>query len=227
MRFFKSASASCMIAVTFTMFLPPDASDVWMTEVSIELAEPVRQQFEVFELSQPLQESMKVKRSLMQNTIDAYTAAADYGVAEVTTAATFRLGEVYETFSADLMDSERPTDLDEAALEQYEFLLEGQAFPFEEKAIDLYKANADRTVDGIYDEWVIKSFERLAGLMPGRYAKQETSEGFIGTVEVYAYRMPIAPPETVEGEEGPDMSDASSPEADRQVVVSSNLEASQ
>ena len=49
-------------------------------KASIELAEPVRQQFEVFELSQPLQESMKVKRSLMQNTIDAYTAAADYGV---------------------------------------------------------------------------------------------------------------------------------------------------
>ena len=148
-------------------------------KASIELAEPVRQQFEVFELSQPLQESMKVKRSLMQNTIDAYTEAADYGVAEVTTAATFRLGEVYEVFADDLMTSERPPELDEAALEQYELLLEEQVFPFEEKAIDLYKVNADRAADGVWDEWVQKSFERLAGLIPARYAKTERSEDVV------------------------------------------------
>ena len=77
------------------------------------------------------------------------------------------------------MDSDRPADLDADALEQYEILLEEQAFPFEEKAIDLYKANADRAPDGVYDEWVQKSFERLAGLMPARYAKEERSEDVV------------------------------------------------
>jgi hypothetical protein len=77
------------------------------------------------------------------------------------------------------MDSDRPADLDVDALEQYELLLEEQAFPFEEKAIDLYKANAGRAADGVYDEWVQKSFERLAGLMPARYAKQERSEDVV------------------------------------------------
>ena len=146
---------------------------------SLELAEPVRRRFTVFKLGQPLAESLKIKRSLMEEVIAVYTSAADYGVAEVTTAATFRLAEVYEQFSADLMTSERPGDLDEAALEQYELLLEEQVYPFEEKAIDLYKANADRTTDGVYDEWVRKSFERLAGLMPGRYAKVERSEDVV------------------------------------------------
>ena len=94
----------------------------------------------------------------------------------LTTAATFRLGEVYEQFSADLLDSDRPGELDADALEQYELLLEEQAFPFEEKAIDLYKANANRAPEGVYDAWVRKSFERLAGLMPARYAKKERSE---------------------------------------------------
>jgi len=115
----------------------------------------------------------------MQNTIDAYTAAADYGVAEVTTAATFRLGEVYEVFADDLMTSERPPELDQAALEQYELLLEEQVFPFEEKAIDLYKVNTNRAADGVWDEWVQKSFERLAGLIPARYAKTERSEDVV------------------------------------------------
>ncbi|NIA27622.1 MAG: hypothetical protein GWP02_06165, partial [Desulfobulbaceae bacterium] len=146
---------------------------------SLELAEPVRRRFTVFKLGQPLAESLKIKRSLMEDVIGVYTSAADYGVAEVTTAATFRLAEVYEQFGSDLMDSERPHELDEAALEQYELLLEEQVYPFEEKAIDLYKVNVNRTTDGVYDEWVKKSFERLAGLMPARYAKVERSEDVV------------------------------------------------
>ncbi len=146
---------------------------------SLELAEPVLRKFEVVKLTQPLAESMKLKRALMEDVIKVYTDAADYGVAAVTTAATYRLGEVYEQFSADLMNSERPGELDAAALEQYELLLEEQMYPFEEKAIELYKANADRAPDGVYDEWVQKSFERLAGLMPARYAKVERTEDVV------------------------------------------------
>ena len=148
-------------------------------KASLELAEPVLRRFTVVKLNQPLADSMKLKRSLMEDVIEAYTAAADYGVAEVTTAATFHLGDVYEKFARDLMESERPADLDAAALEQYELLLEEQIFPFEEKAIDLYKANADRAPDGVYDEWVRNSFDRLASLMPARYAKMERSEDVV------------------------------------------------
>ena len=146
---------------------------------SIELAEPIRRRFEVVRLTQPLAASLKLKRSLMEDVITAYTDAADYGIAEVTTAATFRLGQVYQNFGKDLMESERPKELDEQALEQYDLLLEEQVYPFEEKAIDLYKANTDRTVDGVYDEWVKRSFESLASLMPGRYAKMERSEDVV------------------------------------------------
>ena len=146
---------------------------------SLELAEPVRKRFEVVKLTQPLADSLKLKKDLMEDVIDAYSKASDYGVAEVTTAATFRLGEVYEQFSSDLMDSDRPPELAADALEQYEILLEEQAFPFEEKAIDLYVANTTRAADGVYDEWVRKSFGRLAGLMPARYAKEERSEDVV------------------------------------------------
>ena len=146
---------------------------------SLQLAEPVRKRFEVVKLTQPLADSLKLKKDLMEDVLSAYTSAADYGIAEVTTAATYRLGEVYEQFSTDLMDSDRPTSLEADALEQYEILLEEQAYPFEEKAIDLYKANADRAADGVYDEWVRQSFNRLAGLMPARYAKKERGEDVV------------------------------------------------
>lgn len=146
---------------------------------SIELAEPVRRRFEVLQLTQPLADSVALKREAMTAVIEAYTSAADYGVAEVTTQATFRLAEVYDHFGRALMDSERPNDLDALALEQYELLLEEQVFPIEEQAIDLYITNTNRVVDGVYDEWVILSFERLAGLMPARYAKTERSEDVV------------------------------------------------
>lgn len=146
---------------------------------TLALAEPVRQRFEAVKLKQPLADSLKVKKALMEEVISAYTSAADYGVAEVTTAATYRLGEAYETFSSDLLESDRPSALQDDALEQYELILEEQAFPFEEKAIELYKANASRAPEGVYDEWVEKSFDRLAGLMPARYAKKERSEDVI------------------------------------------------
>ncbi len=146
---------------------------------SLELAEPTRKTFMVMKVKQPLADSMKLKKSLMEDVLDAYGKAAAYGVAEVTTAATFRLGEAYQQFGTDLMGSERPPNLDELALEQYDLLLEEQVFPFEEKAIELYEANAARAADGIYDEWVIKSFAALASLMPARYAKLERSEDVV------------------------------------------------
>ena len=44
--------------------------------------------------------------------------------------------------------------------------------------------------------------------MPGRYAKRETSEGFLGSIDTYAYRIPNAPTPDVDGENELDMSDS-------------------
>lgn len=153
-----------------------DRSRYLAATASLQLAEPVRERFASAMITQPLAESLQRKKALMEDVVKVYGDAADYGVAEVTTAATFRLGEVYQGFGRDLMESERPADLDELALEQYELLLEEQAFPFEEEAIELYQANTARAASGVYDEWVQRSFAALAELMPARYAKQERSE---------------------------------------------------
>ena len=74
------------------------------------------------------------------------------------------------------MESERPAGLSADELDNTTILLEEQAFPFEEKAIEMYEANASRAAIGVYDEWVAASFEQLAILMPARYAKFEKVE---------------------------------------------------
>ncbi|MGD8885075.1 MAG: hypothetical protein PVF34_05605, partial [Gammaproteobacteria bacterium] len=113
---------------------------------------------------------------LMERSIEVYTQAANYGVAEVTTASTYRIAEIYRDFSRGLFNSERPKGLSPDELEQYELLLEEQAYPFEEKAINIHETNASRSYDGVYDEWVKKSFNALKKLQPFRYAKNERSE---------------------------------------------------
>jgi hypothetical protein len=89
------------------------------------------------------------------------------------------MAELYRQLAADLMASERPKNLNEEELEQYDVLLEEQAFPFEEKAIELHETNAQRTGDGVYDDWVQRSFDVLAKLKPARYAKTEVSEDYV------------------------------------------------
>ncbi|MEO1581611.1 MAG: tetratricopeptide repeat protein [Pseudomonadota bacterium] len=152
-----------------------DRSRYLAATATLELTEPKRLSFVALKLTAPLKASLERKRELMEQTLAAYGKAADYGVAEVTTASTFRIGQMYQQFSRDLMDSERPADLDADALEQYDILLEEQAFPFEEQAIEVFEANAARAADGVFDVWVEQSFDALATLMPARYAKAERS----------------------------------------------------
>ncbi|MCW8844987.1 MAG: tetratricopeptide repeat protein, partial [Gammaproteobacteria bacterium] len=111
-----------------------DRSKTLAALATLELADPQRLAFESVRLTAPLADSLKLKKSLMESALASYNKAAGYGVAEVTTVATYRLGELYYQFGADLMDSERPGGLNEEELDQYEILLEEQAFPFEEQA---------------------------------------------------------------------------------------------
>lgn len=156
-----------------------DRSRYLAAHAQLELAEPARRAFEVSRLVAPLDQSLRLKRERMEVALAAYRKAAEYGVAEVTTAATYQLAELYHGLSRDLVDSERPADLSDLELAQYEILLEEQAFPFEEDAIELHEVNAARTAEGVYDEWVAQSLSELASLMPSRYAKHEKGEQLV------------------------------------------------
>ncbi|MGH8175155.1 MAG: tetratricopeptide repeat protein [Steroidobacter sp.] len=156
-----------------------DRSKYLAAKATIETAEPQVEVFNAVRLVAPLDKTLGMKRSAMEKVMTTYGQALDYGVAEVTTAATFGMAELYRKLGADLIESERPKNLDAEALEQYDVLLEEQAFPFEEKAIELHETNAQRTGDGVYDEWVQRSFDVLAKLKPARYAKSEMSEEYV------------------------------------------------
>jgi cellulose synthase operon protein C len=149
---------------------------------ALALTKPLLDDYQKVALVEPLQRNLKLKKDRMQTVLNAYAQASEYGVSEVVTAATFQTAAVYQDFGKAMLGSQRPKGLKPAALEQYNVMLEEQAFPFEEKAIELHELNAQRTKTGIYDEWVQKSFAALRTLKPARYAKNEKTEGAIDAV---------------------------------------------
>ncbi len=141
--------------------------------------------FKAIKLKIPLSKSLKKKTRAFKVVINLYTKAVETGELEVVTVSAYRLGEVFEHFAASLLNAERPKNLNEEQLEEYMFQLEEKAYPFEEKAISAYKSNVQRTQQtaGFYNEWVKKSYDRLAELRPAFYRREERAEQIVSNID--------------------------------------------
>jgi tetratricopeptide (TPR) repeat protein len=172
---------------------------------ALVLAERIFDEFVRLKLLQPFESSLETKQQRMDETIDVMSELVDYEIADVTAAATYYMAETYFDFSRSLAESERPTDLQPAEREQYEMSLDAAAFPFEERTIDVHEANIELLHAGVFNEWTRKSLDRLSVLMPGRYAKDEASSGFLGVIDSHRYELPLseaaAPGPAVDDEE--------------------------
>ncbi len=142
----------------------------------LAMAKPLFEAFDKVRLVEPLQKNLQRKKSKMEQALKLFSTVLDQQVAESTTNASYHIAELHRRFGEALMASERPGNLNEEELEQYEMLLEEQAYPFEENALQVHEANVARIPAGIFDEWTKRSLEALAQLRPARYAKQEHGE---------------------------------------------------
>ena len=160
-----------------------DRSKFLAAQASMLFADRARDQFNAVSLNLPLQTSLKKKKKVLKKALQAYTDTADYGVQEFATQANYNIGEIYTRLSQDLMRSQRPKNLSALEQEQYEVLLEEQAYPFEEEAIEIHETNAQRSWSGVYDDWVKASFRSLRKLMPGRYDKSERKRAYSDAIQ--------------------------------------------
>ena len=149
---------------------------------ALVLAEQLYGDFVVVKLRQPFETSLQDKKQRMNNTIAALGRLVDYEIDEVTAAATFYMAETYSNFSRSLLESEQPADVKPEDLETFKNDLDEAAFPFEEKSINVHEKNMELLHAGVFNSWTEKSLGRLAELMPGRYAKHETSSGLLDAI---------------------------------------------
>jgi tetratricopeptide (TPR) repeat protein len=173
---------------------------------ALVLAEQLYGDFVVVKLRQPFETSLQDKKQRMDATIAAMGRLVDYGIDEMTAAATYYMAETYSNFSRSLLDSERPDDLKPEDLEEFKNKLDEAAFPFEEKAIKVHEKNMELLHAGAFNSWTEKSLSRLTELMPGRYAKHETSSGFLDAIDNHAQG-----PAAAQGSQAPQVSNLSAP----------------
>jgi hypothetical protein len=152
------------------------ATKALAAQSSLEIGRLTSAQARALRITLPIEKSLPAKQQAMEAAIQSFTRAGSYGFADVTTAATYELGVLHLDFAKSLMASERPRNLSGLELEQYNLLLEEQAFPFEEKSIEAHESNLRRIPQGIYDEWVAKSAKALAEIAPGKYGKREQGD---------------------------------------------------
>lgn len=156
---------------------------------SLEIIEPIFDQFVAIKLKRPFKRNLAKKKKKMKRNIRRYNSLVDYHVGDVTAAATYYIAETYYHFSRALMDSERPRKLSELELEEYNLMLEEQAYPFEEKGIKIHKKNIELLNGGVYSLWIDRSLRKLGELVPGRFAKYEVSTGVVSSLMSYRYAM--------------------------------------
>jgi tetratricopeptide (TPR) repeat protein len=182
---------------------------------SLTLAGPARDSFRAVKLGDPLQRSLPGKRRALESALNAYKAAADYNVAEVTTQAGFEIAELYRQLATDLLASERPKRQTADVREQYDLMLEELATPFEEEAIGLHEANVAHARDGVFDAGVKASFVSLAKLLPARYGKTELPGSFHASLVLPVAVPPVATDEAgagaAPGTEAPALAPAPAP----------------
>ncbi len=159
---------------------PPSALtpvDVLAAHALVEIGDQRAASCAAIRLREPLERTLADKRFALNAALDAYAEAVTIKAPDTTTAGTHKIGLALDEFFRALLDSDPPAGLTAEQLEQYRFLLEEQAAPFEERAVSAYETNARRAQDlGLFDIWIAQSYDRLTALRPARYRRPEAPE---------------------------------------------------
>jgi len=148
----------------------------------LTLANEKKAIYEQYKLIRPLKVNLRKKKNAMQSAVRLYGKATVYKISETSTQSTHSIASIYFDFSQSLLNSELPPGLSSDEKEQYKILLEDQAFPFEEKAIEFYEINMERTKDNLYNDWVKKSHVKLKELFPARYNRNFKIDGYVNAL---------------------------------------------
>lgn len=174
-------------------------------KAALVLAERAYERFKEVRLVKPFEENLRKKKELMKATTGEFNRLVEYEVGDVTAAATFYLAEIYADFSKSLTQSERPEGLNPQELQEFDLAIEEQAYPFEEKAIQIHEKNLELIPLGIYNPWIDKSLKKLAKFVPARYDKPEVPSEIVASLDRFDYvvKEPAAPAAPVAKGEAP------------------------
>lgn len=145
---------------------------LWAGKAALALGASVAQGFAAIRLEHPLERALERKQVAMEQAQAYFLEAESFAGETVASEVLYRRAELYRTLAADLMASEVPAELNELEAMQYQMLLEEEAWPLEERAMELHSRNHGRIASQGFDEWIGQSLEALAVMHPGRYDRE-------------------------------------------------------
>ncbi|MEK6726683.1 MAG: tetratricopeptide repeat protein [Deltaproteobacteria bacterium] len=127
-------------------------------------------------LTQSFEETFQKKTSLLDGLLKDYSQVIKYKVLELQPEVYFKMGTALENFKETMIQSERPSGMSKEELEEYSFLLEERAYPYEEQSVKAFEKGLLAGVrNRINNDWVDKCFKKLASIRPAVY-KRDTGE---------------------------------------------------
>jgi tetratricopeptide (TPR) repeat protein len=158
------------------MELKGKVDDGTMARARLLIAEERQKAYLEAKLAQPFEKTLMKKTRLLNSLLKDYTDIARYGIIGLLPRIYFQMGTILENFRDSILEAERPKDLTEEEMKEYNFLLEERAYPYEEQAVKAYEMGLEvGKKQVVRDEWVDKSLERLIYLRPAIY-KREPAE---------------------------------------------------
>jgi len=126
-------------------------------------------------LTHPFEDTLKRKSELLNNLLKDYSSIAKLGISELLPEIFFSMGIALENFRDSILQSEKPAGLTKEEMEEYNFLLEEKAYPYDEQAVKVYESCMQISREyKIYNEWMQKNLDRLEALRPALYKREFT-----------------------------------------------------
>jgi hypothetical protein len=116
--------------------------------------------------------ALKSKNARITALVTAYREVVAIGSPRWSEAALTRLGEAYRDFNKGLLEAPAPRGLDAEQRELYRGMLQSQAMPLEDKAVDAFREAIElshRT--GFYSEWTLRAQRALREYRPDQVAE--------------------------------------------------------
>jgi len=124
------------------------------------------ERFRRFPLTPPLEKNLKRKQTVFAEALKAYAEAAKFKVAEWTTAASYKIGLLFEEFGQAIVEAPAPAELRGTDLDDYRAKLKEKVVPFRRKALEAYEANMKQAQENnIENTWIIESRKRFQALV--------------------------------------------------------------
>jgi len=144
-----------------------------LAEANLLLLNERLENFFKIKLAYPFEETLKQKTLALDILLKEYSNIAKQRIAAFLPEIFFQMGRAIEDYRDSIIHSERPEELSKEELEEYNFLLEEKAYPYDDQAVKTYNRSIEAAIKNmIFNEWMDKSLKRLVDLRPALYKRE-------------------------------------------------------